>query len=173
MAAEHVQHLSQGVRGQLVIRVGAADQLLDVFGAGRGIAAHRHDLLREYIERKRGEWPRGSAMAHFRASVERNRRLGELLAAAVRQTARARRARRRAARAADALERAAARRYGKYQFPDKVVIVRNRAGHGDVEYEILARNRGLGWNDADCRRHIARLLLNVCIILLVFTPAAE
>ncbi len=36
--------------------------------------------VREYVERKRRATPRAQVMAHFQASVEKNRRLGELLA---------------------------------------------------------------------------------------------
>ena len=36
--------------------------------------------MREYIENRAREKPRDSVMAHFQASVERNRRLGEMLA---------------------------------------------------------------------------------------------
>ncbi len=38
------------------------------------------EAMREYIERRRGGRPRAAVTAHCRASVERNRRLGELLA---------------------------------------------------------------------------------------------
>ncbi len=47
---------------------------------GRQFQAILEEALREYVERKRSERPREAVMAHFRASVERNRRLGELLA---------------------------------------------------------------------------------------------
>ncbi len=47
---------------------------------GRHFQAVLEEAMREYIERKRGERPRDEVMARFRASVERNRRLGELLA---------------------------------------------------------------------------------------------
>ena len=43
---------------------------------GRQFHAVLEDALKEYLEGK----PRASVMAHFQASVERNRRLGELLA---------------------------------------------------------------------------------------------
>ena len=47
---------------------------------GRHFQAVLEEAMREYIERKRGERPRDDVMARFRTSVERNRRLGELLA---------------------------------------------------------------------------------------------
>ena len=47
---------------------------------GRQFQVILEEAMREYIERKRGERPRDEVMARFRASVERNRRLGELLA---------------------------------------------------------------------------------------------
>ena len=47
---------------------------------GRHFQAVLEDALREYIENRSREKPRASIMAHFQASVERNRRLGELLA---------------------------------------------------------------------------------------------
>ena len=36
--------------------------------------------MRDYIKARRQDKPRTAVMAHFRASVEKNRRLGELLA---------------------------------------------------------------------------------------------
>ncbi len=47
---------------------------------GRHFQAVLEDALREYIESRSQERPRASVMAHFQASVEKNRRLGELLA---------------------------------------------------------------------------------------------
>lgn len=47
---------------------------------GRQFQAVLEQAMREYVERQRGARPRAEVMAHFRASVERNRRLGELLA---------------------------------------------------------------------------------------------
>lgn len=47
---------------------------------GRQFQAVLEDAMREYVEQRRSNKPRPAAMAHFRASVERNRRLGELLA---------------------------------------------------------------------------------------------
>ena len=47
---------------------------------GRHFQAVLEDALREYLENRSREKPRSSVMAHFRTSVERNRRLGELLA---------------------------------------------------------------------------------------------
>ena len=38
------------------------------------------EAMREYIENRIQERPRASVMAHFQSSVERNRRLGEMLA---------------------------------------------------------------------------------------------
>ena len=38
------------------------------------------EAMREYIENRIQEKPRASVMAHFQSSVERNRRLGEMLA---------------------------------------------------------------------------------------------
>ncbi len=47
---------------------------------GRQFQIVLEEAMREYIERKSGERPKEAVMARFRASVERNRRLGELLA---------------------------------------------------------------------------------------------
>ena len=47
---------------------------------GRHFQAVLEDALREYIENRSRESPRAAVMAHFQASVEKNRRLGELLA---------------------------------------------------------------------------------------------
>ncbi|MDE0034625.1 MAG: hypothetical protein OXU75_16075 [Deltaproteobacteria bacterium] len=47
---------------------------------GRQFQAVMEDALQEYIENRSRERPRSSVMAHFQATVERNRRLGELLA---------------------------------------------------------------------------------------------
>ena len=47
---------------------------------GRHFQAVLEDALREYIENRAQAKPRTSVMAHFQASVERNRRLGEMLA---------------------------------------------------------------------------------------------
>ena len=47
---------------------------------GRHFQAVLEDALREYLENRTRDKPRASVMAHFQASVERNRRLGELLA---------------------------------------------------------------------------------------------
>ena len=47
---------------------------------GRHFQTVLEDALREYIENRSQERPRASVMAHFQASVEKNRRLGELLA---------------------------------------------------------------------------------------------
>lgn len=38
------------------------------------------EAMREYIENRIQEKPRAPVMAHFQASVEKNRRLGEMLA---------------------------------------------------------------------------------------------
>lgn len=47
---------------------------------GRQFQAVLEQAVREYVERKRSATPRAQVMAHFQASVEKNRRLGELLA---------------------------------------------------------------------------------------------
>lgn len=47
---------------------------------GRLFQAVLEQAVREYVERKRSATPRAQVMAHFQASVEKNRRLGELLA---------------------------------------------------------------------------------------------
>lgn len=47
---------------------------------GRHFQVVLEDALREYLENRGRDNPRASVMAHFQASVERNRRLGELLA---------------------------------------------------------------------------------------------
>lgn len=47
---------------------------------GRHFQAVLEDALREYLDNRTRDKPRPSVMAHFQASVERNRRLGELLA---------------------------------------------------------------------------------------------
>ena len=45
---------------------------------GRQFQVVLEEAMRQYIETR--QKPRESVLAHFRASVERNRRLGELLA---------------------------------------------------------------------------------------------
>ena len=47
---------------------------------GRHFQAVLEEALREYIENRAQGKPQASVMAHFQASVEKNRRLGELLA---------------------------------------------------------------------------------------------
>lgn len=47
---------------------------------GRQFQAVLEQAVREFVERKRSATPRAQVMAHFQASVEKNRRLGELLA---------------------------------------------------------------------------------------------
>jgi hypothetical protein len=47
---------------------------------GRQFQAVLEDAMREYIESHGQEKPRASVLAHFQASVEKNRRLGKLLA---------------------------------------------------------------------------------------------
>ena len=47
---------------------------------GRQLQAVLEQALREFVERKRSATPRAEVMAHFGASVEKTRRLGELLA---------------------------------------------------------------------------------------------
>lgn len=47
---------------------------------GRQFQVVLEEAMREYIENREQQKPRASVMAHFQASVEKNRRLGELLA---------------------------------------------------------------------------------------------
>ena len=47
---------------------------------GRHFQAVLEDAMREYIEAREGRKIRPEVMAHFQASLERHRRLGELLA---------------------------------------------------------------------------------------------
>ncbi len=47
---------------------------------GRQFQAVMEDAMQEYIENRSRNTPRPEVMAHFRASVERNRRLYALLA---------------------------------------------------------------------------------------------
>ncbi len=47
---------------------------------GRHFQVVLEDALREYVENHAQQGPRESVMAHFEASVDRNRRLGERLA---------------------------------------------------------------------------------------------
>ena len=47
---------------------------------GRHFQSVLEDALREYIESRQGQKVRPEVMAHYRASVERNRLLAELLA---------------------------------------------------------------------------------------------
>lgn len=47
---------------------------------GRHFQAVLEDAMYEYIQGRAEDKPRASVMAHFQASIERNRRLGELLA---------------------------------------------------------------------------------------------
>ena len=47
---------------------------------GRHFQAVLEEALREYIDNRTREKPRAEIMAHFQASVERHRRLGEMLA---------------------------------------------------------------------------------------------
>ena len=47
---------------------------------GRHFQAVLEEAMREYIENRSKEKLRASVMAHFQASVEKNRRLGEMLA---------------------------------------------------------------------------------------------
>ena len=47
---------------------------------GRHFQTVLEDALSEYIENRSQERPRAAVMARFQASVEKNRRLGELLA---------------------------------------------------------------------------------------------
>ena len=48
-------------------------------GQGRHFQAVLQEAMEEYIANRNRETPRPEVMAHFRASVERNRRLMELL----------------------------------------------------------------------------------------------
>ncbi len=55
------------------------ESLRDIARAeGRQFQVVLEDAMRQYIEARHK--PRDSVLSHFRASVERNRRLGELLA---------------------------------------------------------------------------------------------
>lgn len=47
---------------------------------GRQFQAVLEDAMRSYLTKRTGSRVRPDVMAHFRASLERNRRLGELLA---------------------------------------------------------------------------------------------
>ena len=47
---------------------------------GRQFQSVMEDAMQEYIVNRSRQTPRPEVMAHFRASVERNRRLAELLA---------------------------------------------------------------------------------------------
>ena len=47
---------------------------------GRDFEAVLEDAMREYVVNRDGKKVRPEVMAHYRASVEKNRRLGELLA---------------------------------------------------------------------------------------------
>lgn len=47
---------------------------------GRQFQVVLEDAIECYLEERAREKPRASVMAHFQASVEKNRRLGELLA---------------------------------------------------------------------------------------------
>ncbi len=47
---------------------------------GRHFQAVLEEAMREYLENRTREKPRASVIAHFQASVEKNRHLGEMLA---------------------------------------------------------------------------------------------
>ena len=47
---------------------------------GRQFQAVLEDAMREYIDSKNSSKPRDSVMTHFQVSVEKNRKLGNLLA---------------------------------------------------------------------------------------------
>ena len=47
---------------------------------GRQFQAVMEDAMRDYLERRNNASPRAHVMAHLRTSIEKNRRLGELLA---------------------------------------------------------------------------------------------
>jgi hypothetical protein len=49
-------------------------------GEGRQLQAVMEEAMEEYIVNRSRQTPRPEVMAHFRASVERNRRLYDLLA---------------------------------------------------------------------------------------------
>lgn len=57
------------------------DQLREIARSeGRHFQAVLEQAMREYLAARTASSPRAKVLAHFRASVERNRRLGELLA---------------------------------------------------------------------------------------------
>lgn len=63
----------------------ADEELLDrlkeiALEEGRHFQAILEDAIRLYLEHRESKAPRAGVMASFRASVERNRRLGKLLA---------------------------------------------------------------------------------------------
>ncbi len=47
---------------------------------GRHFQAVLEDAIRDYMESRRQEKPRGAVMAHFQASLDKNRELAKLLA---------------------------------------------------------------------------------------------
>ena len=47
---------------------------------GRQFQAVMEDAMREYLERRQNASPRERVLVYLRASIEKNRRLGELLA---------------------------------------------------------------------------------------------
>ena len=47
---------------------------------GRQFQAVMEDAMRDFLERRQNASPREHVMAHLRTSIEKNRRLGELLA---------------------------------------------------------------------------------------------
>lgn len=47
---------------------------------GRRFQSVLEEAMQEYLQSKREEKPRSAVMAHFRAGLERNRKLGKLLA---------------------------------------------------------------------------------------------
>ena len=49
-------------------------------GEGRQFRAMMEEAMEEYVAKRKRETPRPEVMVYFRASVERNRRLMELLA---------------------------------------------------------------------------------------------
>ncbi len=62
-----------------------APELLGTFrkiarNEGRHFQAVLEEAMQEYIDNRTREKPRAQVMAHFQASIERNRRLGEMLA---------------------------------------------------------------------------------------------
>ena len=63
------------------IEVSLLDELREIAQSeGRQLQMVLEEAIEEYIVKKHGESVRDSVMAHFKASIVKNRRLGELLA---------------------------------------------------------------------------------------------